>query len=358
MCIRQTFSSIRDSVFTEFKTVMTEMGIINHVKVKESNLDIIFPNGSQILHKGCDQETKLLSISGISDVWVEECFEISREIFDQLILRVRNDSVKNHFYLTFNPINESHWLKSFIDNELGDDGFAMHSTYKDNKFLPEAYIESMEKMKYTNPQKYRVFALGMWGTTGKTVYENWEVKEFDVMNVMKSHPHARLMQGLDFGFTNDPTAFVALILDEENKEIWIYDELYQKGLLNDKIADWLIDNGYNGSKIIADSSEQKSIADLKRLGIYNVCPARKGKGSINAGIDLISSFKIYVHPKCENAINEFGSYAYKKDRTTGKYTNTPMDGNNHLMDALRYAVEELLGKRKKARTISKSVLGI
>lgn len=360
LCVRQTFSSMRDSVFNEFKTVFAELKIDGHMKVKESNLDITFPNGSQIIFKGCDNETKLLSISGITDCWVEEAFEVSREMYDQLILRVRNDSVKNHFFISFNPINENHWLHDYVEKELreSDDALVMHSTYKDNKFLPQSYIESIESMAQTNPQKYRIFALGQWGTSGKTVYENWEVKEFDVMKVIKKHPSIRLMQGLDFGFTNDPTAFVALLLDEESREIYIYDELYKRGLLNNQIADWLIENGYNGSKIIADSSEQKSIADLKRLGIYNIFPARKGKGSINAGIDLISSFKIYVHPSCENAIAELGSYAYKKDRSTGKYTNTPLDSNNHLMDALRYAVEELLGKRKKARTISKQFLGL
>ena len=360
LVVRQTFSSIRDSVFSEFKTVIAQMGLSEHIKVKESNLDIFFPNGSAIIFKGADQETKLLSISGITDCWVEEAVEISQEIFDQLILRVRNDSVKNHFFVSFNPVSENHWIKSHVveNEDFLKDGFVMHSTYKDNKFLPEQYIRSIEDMARTNPSKYRIYGEGKWGLMGKTVYDNWKVKEFEVMDVIKSHAGIRLMHGLDFGFTNDPTAFIALLLDEAERKIWIYEELYETGMLNVQIADWLIKNGYQYSNITADNSEQKSISDLKRLGIPNVQPAKKGKGSVNSGIDLISSFEIFVSPNCKNTIEEFGTYAYSKDRSTGEYTNKPMDKNNHLMDALRYAVEELLGKRKKARSVSKSILGL
>lgn len=360
LCVRQTFNSMRDSVFAEFKTVASEMGVYELLRFKEATLAVEFPNGSSIIMKGSDDEQKLLSISGITDCFIEEATEISMEIFDQLILRVREPSKSNHFYIAFNPVSETHWLKSRVveNDELMKDGFVCHSTYKDNMFLPEAYHRAMDEMRMTNPAKYRVYGLGLWGTMGKLVYENWDILNFDVGDLFKQHPRIQQHFGLDFGFMADETAFVYCLVDTDTMEIFIVDELYQKGMLNDKIAKWLFDNGYDRCPIIADSAEQKSIADLRRLGLTKIKPARKGKGSINAGIDLISSFKIHVHPNCVNTINELGSYAYSKDRKTNQYTNKPLDKNNHLMDALRYALEELLGKQSRARTISKSVLGL
>lgn len=198
----------------------------------------------------------------------------------------------------------------------------------------------------------------MWGTLGKTVYENWEVQEINVEKLMRKYPNLRSHYGLDFGFANDPSAFVHCLVDLDSKQMWIIKEMYEVGMLNKDIAKWLIENEYQYAPIIADSSEQKSIADLKQLGIAKIKGAKKGKGSINAGIDLISSFKIYVDKACINTISELGSYSYVKDRATNQYTNKPQDKNNHILDALRYAIEELIGKHKKARVLSKSVLGL
>lgn len=361
LCVRNTFSSMRDSVFSEFKSVATGMGVYDHLRFKESTLAIEFPhNGSQIIMKGCDDEAKLLSISGITDCFIEEAIEIPIEVFDQLILRVREPSKKNHFYIAFNPVSELHWIKERVveNEELLKDGFVHHSTYLDNAFLPPEYHEAMEEMKLSNPAKYSIYGLGNWGTTGKLVYENWDVKNFQVGDIFKSHPSIKQYFGLDFGFSADPTAFIYALVDTESMEIFIVDELYKQAMLNKDIHEWLVANGYQYCPIICDSAEQKSIADLKRLGIVKARPARKGKGSVNAGIDLISSFRIHVHPNCINTINELGSYAYIKDRRTNEYTNKPQDKNNHLMDALRYALEELLGKQSRARTISKSILGL
>lgn len=360
LAVRQTYASIRESVFAEFKTAFERMGITGILKIRESNLGVEFPNGSQIVFKGCDDESKLLSISGITDVWFEECTEISVEIFDQILLRVRDASVKNHFFISFNPVSESHWIKErVVENEVFlEDGFAMHSTYKDNKFLPQSYIDSLEEMKISNPAKYRVYGLGLWGLMGKLVYNNWTVQKINVEKIMRKYPNVQSKFGLDFGFANDPSAFVHVLVDIESKQLWIIKEMYQKGMLNKDIAKWLIENEYQYAPIIADSSEQKSIADLKGMGISKIKGAKKGKGSINAGIDLIDSFKIYVDESCENTIAELGSYAYIKDRKTNKYTNKPQDKNNHILDALRYAMEELIGKTKKARAISKAVLGL
>ena len=360
LCIRQTFASMRDSVFAELKSVANDMGVGDIIKFKEATLNVVFPNGSTIIMKGADDEQKLLSVSGISDCWVEEATEISQEIFEQLQLRVREPSMSNHFYLSFNPISRDHWIRTrVVENpEILKDGFVCHTTFKDNMFLPDSYLAAMEDMRKNNPRKYQVYGLGEWGATGKTIFDNWEVRNFNINDVFKSHPNIQQYFGLDWGYANDPSAFVYALVDTTSMEIFIIDEMYKTGMLNHQIAEWLIKNGYQRSKIIADSAEQKSIADLKRNGIVNVTPARKGKGSIGAGLDLISSFKVIIHPNCINAANEFANYSYKKNRVTGEYTNEPQEKYNHLIDALRYALEELLHSQRKARTISKSVLGL
>lgn len=360
LCMRQTFASMRDSVYAELKAVANDMGVGNHIKFKEATLNIVFPNGSTVIMKGADDEQKLLSVSGITDCWIEEATEISQEIFEQLQLRVREPSMSNHFYISFNPISRDHWIRTRVveNEEILRDGFVCHSTFHDNLFLPDSYLAAMEDMRINNPRKYQVYGLGEWGAVGKTIFDNWEVLKFDVGQVFKAHPQIQQYFGLDWGYANDPSAFVYALVDLHSMEIYIVDEMYKTGMLNNEIAAWLFQHGYDRSKIIADSSEQKSIADLKRHGIVNITPARKGKGSIGAGIDLISSFKVYIHPDCMNTANEFANYSYKKDRQTGLYTNEPQDKYNHIIDALRYALEELLHSQKKARTISKSVLGL
>ena len=235
----------------------------------------------------------------------------------------------------------------------------MHSTYRDNLVnLPQSYIDALENMRVNNPAKARIYADGCWGLMGQLVYNNWKVEEFVLEDVLKQYPKAVHRCGLDFGFMADETAFVSLLIDMDSKQIWICDELYQKHLLNDAIAKWIIDNGYSKSIITADSAEQKSIAEIRRLDVRRIQPARKGKGSINAGIQFIEQFQIHVSPKCEGFISEISQYAYKKDKTTGAYTNEPIDKFNHLMDSMRYALEEFMVGKGKVKTLNKSVLGL
>ena len=333
------------------------MHLIQYCKVSKTSLTITFPNGSVILYKGADSESKLLSISGITKVWVEEASEISKDLFNQLELRLRGGDSKKQFYLSFNPISATHWLKAeFFDNPK-EDASICHSTYLDNKYLDEEYIANLLDMKERNPVKYDVYALGKWGVLGKKVYENWTIQDFAVHELVQSNPNLKAVFGMDFGYVSDPSTLIASLLDLENRKLYIFDEMYEKGFLNNQIADRIKDMGYSKEMIIADSAEQKSIAEIKGYGISRIKPARKGAGSIMQGITFIQQFDIVVHPSCKNTINELENYSFKKDKNTGAFLNQPIDDFNHILDALRYSLEPY-SKGKGVRFLNKGLFGL
>lgn len=358
LVVRQTFASIRDSVFAEIVSAINKMHLMDHVKISKTTLTITFPNDSKIIFKGADDENKLLSISGIDMVWIEEASEITKDLFNQLELRLRGGAKKKRFFLSFNPISSLHWLKSeFFDNPK-EDTLICHSTYLDNRFLDQEYIDNLLDMKERNPQKYEVYALGNWGTTGKKVYENWKIKAFDVHEVLKKHPNAKAVFGMDFGYISDASTLFCALIDLESRKLYVFDEMYEHGLLNNQIAEKVAAMGYAKESITADSAEKKSIDELKNYGLPRIKPAKKGPNSIIQGIQFLQQFEIIVHPDCIHTIDELENYSFKKDRKTGKYTNEPMDNHNHLLDAARYAVESFSKASKKAKFVSKSLFGL
>lgn len=357
LVIRQTFASIRDSVHAEIVSALARMKLLQYVKVSKSTLNITFPNGSQIIFKGADDENKLLSISGIDLVWVEEASEISKDLFNQLELRLRGGSDKKKFYLSFNPISANHWLKQeFFDNPK-EDSIVCHSTYLDNRFLDDEYIKNLMDMKDRNPQKYEIYALGKWGTTGKQVYTNWKVQEFAVHELIQENNTLKAVFGMDFGYVADPSTLIASLIDVENRKLYIFDEMYEHGLLNNQIAEKVIEMGYAKEMIIADSAEKKSIAEIKGYGIKRIKPAKKGGGSIMQGIQFIQQFEIIVHPDCKYTIDELENYSFQKDKQTGAYLNKPTDNYNHILDALRYSLEPY-SKGNKIQFLDKKLFGI
>lgn len=357
LVVRQTFASIRDSVHAEIVTALHRMELLQFVNVSKTSLTITFPNGSQIIFKGADSESKLLSISGITMVWIEEASEISKDLFQQLELRLRGGDKKKKFYLSFNPISANHWLKQeFFDNPK-DDTAICHSTYLDNKHLDDEYIANLLDMKERNPLKYDVYALGKWGVMGKKVYENWTIQDFQVSELVQANHNIKAVFGMDFGYVSDPSTLIASLVDLENRKLYIFDEMYEKGLLNNQIAERIHEMGYSKEIIVADSAEQKSIAEIKGYGISRIKPAKKGAGSIMAGIQFIQQFDIIVHPSCKHTINELENYAFKKDKQTGAFINQPIDDYNHILDALRYSLEQF-SKGRQVKFLSKSLFGL
>lgn len=348
LVVRKTYRTLKDSCYTELKWAIKRLQVEQWWDMKESPLEMTYkPTGQKIYFRGLDDPLKITSIAVetgvLSWMWIEEAYEITKEDdFDTLAESMLGDCPAGLFKqitLTFNPWNEHTWLKKrFFDNP-DDDTLALTTTYKCNEWLSDADIKVFEDMKKRNPRRYQVAGLGNWGVIDGLVYENWHEQDFKLEDV-RELPSAF---GLDFGYTNDPSAFFAGFIDTENKRIYVWDELYKKGLSNKRIFEELTSMGYSKERITADSAEPKSIDELKGLGL-RVTGARKGKDSVINGIQFIQDFEIIVHPRCVNFITEIGNYTWDTDKF-GNKLNRPIDDFNHLMDAMRYALEKFIQKK-------------
>lgn len=351
LCVRKTFRTLKDSCFTELKWAIRRLGVEEWWDVKESPLEMTYkPTGQKILFRGLDDPLKVTSITVEVGVlcwlWIEEAYEIGSEAdFDTLDESIRGEMPPGLFKqvtLTFNPWNEHHWIKKrFFDAPPDPDILAMTTNYLCNEWLDAADKKVFETMKKNNPRRYRVAGLGDWGIVDGLVYENWEERLFSIEEVRKT-PGIRSAFGLDFGYTNDPTALFCGLIDTTNKTLWVFDEIYKPGMSNEDIARDITGAGYSKERIRADSAEPKSIDRLRTLGIQHIRKARKGKDSVNNGIDFIQDYKIFIHPRCVNFLTEIGNYTWATDTKTGKKLNIPIDDFNHLMDAMRYALEEFI----------------
>ena len=349
LCVRKTYRTLKDSCFTELKWAIHRLGVDAWWDIKESPLEMTYkPTGQKILFRGLDDPLKVTSITVEVGVlcwlWIEEAYEISSEAdFDTLDESIRGEVPPGLFKqitLTFNPWNEHHWIKHrFFDAAPDPDILAMTTNYTCNEWLDAADKKVFETMKRNNPRRYRVAGLGDWGIVEGLVYENWEERLFSIDEVRKT-PGIKSAFGLDFGYTNDPTALFCGLIDTSSKTLWVFDEIYKPGMSNEDIAAAVTEAGYAKERIRADSAEPKSIDRLYALGLAHIRRARKGKDSINNGIDFIQDYKIFIHPRCTNFLTEIGNYTWDTDTKTGKKLNRPIDDFNHLMDAMRYALEE------------------
>lgn len=348
LVVRKTFRTLKDSCFTELKWAINRLEVSEHWKITESPLQMEYiPTGQKIYFRGLDDPLKVTSITvevgNLCWMWIEEAYEIMKEPdFDMLNESIRGevpDGLFKQITLTFNPWNEHHWIKKrFFDADPDEDILALTTNYLMNEFLDKADKRLFENMKKNNPRRYKVAGLGDWGIVEGLVFENWEEKAFNLEKIKKI-PGIKSAFGLDFGYTNDPSALWCGMVDLEGKVIYVFDEMYKEGMSNEAIYEEVTNMGYRKERIRADSAEPKSIDRLRTLGISNIRAARKGKDSINNGIDYIQDFKIIIHPRCVNFITEISNYTWDKDKF-GKKVNKPIDDFNHLMDAMRYGMED------------------
>ena len=348
LVVRKVFRTLKDSAYTDLRWAIRQLQVDDYWDYKESPLELIYkPTGQKVLFRGLDEPMKLTSITvdvgSLCWCWIEESYEITKEsdfnMLDESIRGQVNGDLFKQITLTLNPWNEGHWIKKrFFDAEPCDDILAKTTNYLCNEFLDESDLRLFERMKAENPRRYRVAGLGEWGISEGLIYENWEEKEFDIQEILNNIPDIESSFGLDFGYTNDPTALFCGLISLSRKEIYVFDELYKKALTNRMIADEITSMGKAKEKIVADSAEPKSIDELYDYGLYRVIPARKGKDSINNGIQFIQGFKIIIHPRCTNFLTEISNYTWDKDKFD-KPINKPIDDFNHLMDAMRYALE-------------------
>ena len=333
LIIRKYATTLKDSVFQLFIDQLKKWKIYKFCKVNMSTYTITLPNESVLLFKGLDDPEKIKSITDITDIWCEECSELSRDEFTQLDLRLRSQSGNLQIFVSFNPVSKQNFVyQKWFVNGTPANTFILHTTYKDNKFLPKEYIEALLEKQKSNPTYYKIYALGEFCTLDKLVYYNWKVEDFDHTQIK-----GKLLIGLDFGYTNDPTALVASVMTD--KKIYIFKEWVDTNKTNPQIAQVIKSLGFQKSTIICDSAEPKSIQELRQNGIYAARESTKGPDSIIHGIQRLWEYEIIVHPSCQEVITEFENYAWQKDKTTGEYINKPIDMFNHCMDALRYSLQ-------------------
>ena len=352
LVVRKVFRTLKDSCFTQLKWAIHRLGVDAHWEVKESPLEMTYrPTGQKIYFRGLDDPLKVTSITVehgyLCWCWIEEAYEISNEKdFDMLDESIRGaippeTGLFKQITLTFNPWNEHHWLKARFFDRPDPQVLALTTNYLCNEWLDAADLLVFETMKKNNPRRYRVAGLGDWGIVDGLIFENWEERAFSVEEIRKV-PGIKSAFGLDFGYTNDPAALFCGLVDKATKTIWVFDEIYKTGMSNENIADAIKRAGYAKERIRADCAEPKSIDRLYTLGLIHIRESRKGRDSVNNGIDYLQDYHIIIHPKCVNFITEISNYTWDTDTKTGKRLNIPIDDFNHLMDAMRYGLEGIL----------------
>ncbi len=343
LVIRKVDRTIKRSVFTLVRNIISRWKLTSEFNVNLADKTITYkPNGSQIMFSGLDDVEKLKSIEGVTSIWCEEATELTQQDFEQLDLRLRGDhGCLKQIILTLNPISEQHWIKKIFFDEPMEGVFTLHTTYLDNAFIDAEYKMVMENKRQTNPRYFNIYALGNWGTAEGLIFPSVKqrlIREDELEGL-------ECVQGLDFGYTNDPTAFSQSYVDLSNKRIYVYDGFYEKGLSNAKIADSIRAMKAHRHKTVADSSEPKSI-DYIRTKEVRIEPAAKGPDSVGAGIDFLSEFEIIVNAHLVEFMTEFNNYSWALDRN-GKATNKPVDDFNHFIDSLRYSLESVMKNARR-----------
>ena len=348
LCVRRYSNTLRDSVYSDLKWAIHKLKMDNEFLCTVSPMQITHVvTGQKILFRGLDDGLKITSISVdygvLCFVWIEEAYEISNEDdFNKLDMSIRGEVPDGYFKqitLTFNPWSATSWLKPRFFDVIDDDIFTKTTTWKQNEWLDDADRNIFLKMQQNNPRRYRIEGDGEWGIAEGLIYEKVRFEDFDI-DAVRAIPGIKAAFGLDFGFT-DPNAFVCLMIDNAAMKIYVFDEWYKTGVTNKIIAQAIKDKGYGGQKIICDSAEPKSIAELQEEGI-KAEPSRKGKDSVNHGIQLCQNYEIIVCERnCPEFKKEIQNYCWETDKD-GKPTDKPDHEFSHGMDSMRYATGKIL----------------
>ena len=351
---RRYGTTLRNSCFALFREILAKWRLTKYVSIRETDMSIIFPNGSQIIMCDLDSEEKLLSINDISTIWVEEAYEVEKNKVEQLNLRMRGQAANQQLFLSWNPISKQSWLYEFTVENPPENSIFLHSTYRDNPFLNAEYIAALDEMEVRNPAKYRVYGLGEWGVdTEGLVITNWRKEEFDAMELAQKGFEHRA--GVDLGWI-DKSAIIDTLYDRDNKTIYVFNEFYKSGCQLSELASAIGNMNLTKTKIYVDAAEPRSIQFFKKEGI-NAYPCNKGKDSVKAGLMFLQDSLIIVHPSCQNFITELENFSYIKSKVTGEYTEDTTHEWSHAIDACRYAYSDIY-TNKEMKTLSKSSLGL
>jgi phage terminase large subunit len=355
LLMRKTTANCKFSVWKELKAAVDRFQLTKYFTFYESDYSAVCKlNGTVFKCTGLDVAEKIKGFSEISDVLLEEATEFTPEDIDLIDGTVRSIKYKLplQLYFLFNPVSKANYVYKRFGFDTGiapPNTFVLKTTYLDNPYISDDYIQRMEDMRRTNPTRWKIEALGDFVSLDKLVFQNYTVKEFNHADIKGD-----LIIGMDFGFINDVSTIVASILDEAEKRIYIFKEWGATGKTNDELAKIIASLGFAKSTIIADAAEQKSIEEIKRKGISRIKPCVKGPDSIIHGIQKLQNYEIIVHPNCEGIITEFENYSWQKDKATGEYINKPIDDFNHYCDALRYSLQ-CVDNSRKLKTLNKNL---
>ena len=340
LLMRKQTTQLRDSVWKEILQVIDDFHLSQFFTVNKTEFRITCSiNGTEFKCLGLDEPEKIKGFADISDVFLDEVTGFNQEDVELIDGTLRSPKFKLplQMYFSFNPISKANFVYKYFGFDTGitpPNTFILKSTYLDNPFLGENVAERYEALKQRDYRRWQIEALGDFVSLDKLVFQNYKVEEFDHTKI-----NGVLLCGLDYGFVNDISAFVASLLDEENKKIYVFKIWGDTNKTNDELSNIIKSMGFSKSIIIADCAEQKSIEEMKRAGILRIKPSVKGADSIIHGIQKLQQYDIIIHSSCEGIITEFENYSWQKDKQSGEYINKPIDSFNHYIDALRYSLQ-------------------
>lgn len=340
LLMRKQTTQLRDSVWKEMLQTISDFHLLDYFSINKTEFRITCKiNGTEFKCLGLDEPEKIKGFADISDVFMDEVTGFNKEDVELIDGTLRSPKFKLplQMYFSFNPISKANFVYTYFGFDTGivpPNTFILKSTYLDNPFLGANVAERYEALKQRDYQRWQIEALGDFVSLDRLVFQNVKVEEFNHADIK-----GQLICGLDYGFVNDISAFVASLLDEENKKLYVFKIWGDTNKTNQELANIIKAMGFSKSVIIADCAEQKSIEEMRREGIIKIKPSVKGADSIIHGIQKLQQYEIIVHPDCEGIITEFQNYAWQKDKQSGEYINKPIDAFNHYIDALRYSLQ-------------------
>lgn len=344
VCVRKSDVTNRDSTFAELLGAMYRYDLSAYWTIKQSPLQMTCVNGNRIIFRGMNddrQREKLKSITfdrgKLTDVWIEEATELTQDDFEIIDDRLRGKLTDGLFYqvkMTFNPVSSSHWIKHVFFDIKDNNVFTCQSTYKDNRFIDNAYYERMERRKRVDPEGYRIYGLGEWGELGGLILTNYIVESFDT----SPDNFDFMVNSQDFGFNH---ANCIGEIGFKDGELYVCREIYEFEKETNELI--LLANEKGIRKDITmwcDSAEPDRIKMWKTAG-YKARGVEKESNSVHAQIDHLKQRRIHIHPSCINIINEVKQWRWKKDNKTNKYIDEPVPVLDDGMAMLRYSIEDI-----------------
>jgi phage terminase large subunit len=331
--VRATLPALKGSVFIDFKEILMNMLLFDEKRLNKTELTYHFSNGSWVEFFSTDSEQKIRGRKR-DILFANEANELSFLEWQQLKMRTTLFSI-----VDYNPsFTDEHWLC-----QLNQDNRTKHviTTYKDNRFLEQTIIDEIESLQHKNQSLWKIYGLGIQAQIEGLI--------FKYVEIIESMPLAKhIFVGMDFGFTNDPTAIVEVIITTDT--IYVNELCYRTEMITRDIAQ-LLNYKCQDRRIISESADPRLIKEIHNAGI-NIIPVEKFPGSIEAGITKMLEHRICVTKNSCNIIKELKNYTYQQDKD-GKWLNKPIDSFNHAIDAIRYVIlTEVLGKRKGKKDLS------